>query len=361
MAPHASSPADAQAAPPSQWWVRPSQGGGEFGPVSPDGLVEWARGARVFPDDQVSPDRKKWTAARELKFLGMDTVIVPPTGRILGPFHPGAVEVLRAAGKVPGGSRVVTGAQILSGEGGGEAAEKAAAELREAKARAAALEEELEDVRAEAREALARKDAASGEESEKVRALEAQAAELRKSLAKAEAARAAAEAAAAKLREQSVSELEEARAEAAVSGDLRAALEAARKDAAEARAELARKQEDFDAADDAIKAVKDMLVAVQASSADAAKKAADELAAAKAAAAESAAQAAEKAAAELAAAKLSAAAEAARAVEAAEAEIASERAADFKGSFEPFGAVESQPDADAVVVVIEVVRLLALN
>ena len=82
MAATSPSTQDAQAAQPAQWWVRPSQGGGEYGPVSPDGLVEWARGARVFPDDQVSPDRKKWAPARELRFLGMDTIVVPPTGRI---------------------------------------------------------------------------------------------------------------------------------------------------------------------------------------------------------------------------------------------------------------------------------------
>ena len=247
---------DPQGAIPPQWWVRPSQGGGEFGPVSPDGLVDWARGARVFPDDQVSPDRKAWTPARDIRFLGMDTIIVPPTGRILGPFHPGAIDALRAAGKVPPSSCVVTGRQILSGETGGEAAEKAAAALREAQARAAALEEELEDVRAEAREALARRDEASG-------------ADLASARAAADAAR---------------TEIERARAEAEKA---RAETEKARADLASARVETEKIRAEAAAAK---AAAENELAAAKAAAADelaAAKAAAEnELAAAKAAAAD---------------------------------------------------------------------------
>ena len=87
-------------APSSQWWFRAAGTEKVYGPVSPEVLLGWAREGRVYPEDKVSPDNSSWGDARGLPFLAMDTVIVRPDGRVLGPYHRDAVEALRKVGKV---------------------------------------------------------------------------------------------------------------------------------------------------------------------------------------------------------------------------------------------------------------------
>ena len=85
-------------APSSQWWFRAAGTEKVYGPVSPEVLLGWAREGRVYPEDKVSPDNSSWGDARGLPFLAMDTVIVRPDGRVLGPYHRDAVEALRKVG-----------------------------------------------------------------------------------------------------------------------------------------------------------------------------------------------------------------------------------------------------------------------
>ena len=100
-------------APSSQWWFRAAGTEKVYGPVSPDVLLGWAREGRVYPEDKVSPDNAAWGDARGLPFLAMDTVIVRPDGRVLGPYHRDAVEALRKVGKVPPESDVRSARELL--------------------------------------------------------------------------------------------------------------------------------------------------------------------------------------------------------------------------------------------------------
>ena len=126
----------------SQWWVRTANSGKVFGPVGQEGLLDWARQCRVFPDDQISNNQQQWRPAREAPFLGMDTIIVHADGRMIGPFHPDAVDVLRSTGKIPEDSKVVSTKAILDGAGGGAGSDPSP-ELLEAQSRCAELEHQL--------------------------------------------------------------------------------------------------------------------------------------------------------------------------------------------------------------------------
>ena len=138
-------------APSSQWWFRAAGTEKVYGPVSPEVLLGWAREGRIYPEDKVSSDNASWGDARGLPFLAMDTVIVRPDGRVLGPFHRDAVEALRKVGKVPPESVVRSARELL------ESADSAAAPAAGADA-ARAYEARLEQVRTQARDALAEKD-----------------------------------------------------------------------------------------------------------------------------------------------------------------------------------------------------------
>jgi len=255
--------ADAPAPNPApSWWFRSVADDEIRGPYAPEALLDFARRGLVVPGDWISSDRTTWHDARKLGFLGMDTLVVRPDGRVLGPFHPDAAAAFVAEGKVPSGSILRTAKELLESANAPDPSEALKAEFEERSARLrqkatdaiAAKDRELEAVRAElearaaelaearaaetsaaeARDAALAAAAGAGEEKG---ALEAQARELREAQARAEAerdaaesARAEAEAAVARMREEGAGEL----------GALREALEAARADAADARASIAR-------------------------------------------------------------------------------------------------------------------------
>lgn len=168
--------------PIPQWWVRTANSGKVFGPVGQEGLLDWARQCRVFPDDQISNNQQQWRSAREAPFLGMDTIIVHADGRMIGPFHPDAIEVLRTTGKIPDDSKVVSTRDILGGTAGGAGADPSP-ELLEAQSRCAELEHQLKTAKSArkdmaeqleaARAILEEREAAAGgrdEEAEHLRA-----------------------------------------------------------------------------------------------------------------------------------------------------------------------------------------------
>ena len=284
----------------SQWWFRAAGTEKVYGPVSPDTLLGWAREGRIYPEDKVSSDNASWGDARQLPFLAMDTVIVRPDGRVLGPFHRDAVDALRKAGKVPPESVVRSARELLA------AADSAAAPAAGADA-AKAYEARLEQVRTQARDALAEKDRElEGVRAEVERLGEELAAErkaassLRSAASKAEAAKAEAQKAAAAAREGAAAQA----ASSAELDSLREALRAAKDDAAAARAELARAEAaKADAEKSANDAKSEADKAVDAAKADAAaavtaaeERAAKEVEAARKAAADEAARAAAEAA-----------------------------------------------------------------
>ena len=84
-------PDSGKAASSVKWWVRSAVNGQEFGPASQAGLLAWAREGRIFPDDGLSNDRKTWRSAREWTMLEMDTLVILPDGRVIGPLHADAV------------------------------------------------------------------------------------------------------------------------------------------------------------------------------------------------------------------------------------------------------------------------------
>ena len=291
----------------SQWWFRAAGTDKVYGPVSPDTLLGWAREGRIYPEDKVSSDNASWGDARQLPFLAMDTVIVRPDGRVLGPFHRDAVDALRKAGKVPPESVVRSARELL------ESADSAAAPAAGADA-AKAYEARLEQVRTQARDALAEKDrelegvrAEVDRLGEELAAERKAAAALRGAASKAEAAKAEAEKAAAAAREGAAAQA----ASSAELDSLREALRAAKDDAAAARADLARAEAakaDAEKSAAAAKAEAEKAVDAAKADADAAVAAAEERAAkaveeAKKSAADEAAraiaEAAEKSAAEM--------------------------------------------------------------
>lgn len=108
--------ADTTKAAAPGWWVRSAVNGQEFGPVSQSGLLSWAKQGRIFPDDFLSTDRQAWRSAREYSFLRMDTLVIFPDERVVGPLHADAVSVLKEAGKIPEGAKILTVGELLSGD-----------------------------------------------------------------------------------------------------------------------------------------------------------------------------------------------------------------------------------------------------
>ena len=189
---------DASESANNEWFVR-MRNGSVFGPINTKGLVHWACDGRIMPDDEISFDRVNWRAARELDALGMDMMIELPDGTFMGPYNPKAVDPLAREGKIPPKSkrfhvselesRMASRAMPLFGdetwtkseEGVAYSAAPVAAvpeiedKLREA------FDEQLEEVRRQAKDSLL--------ESERVvEALQVECAGLKTRLAKTEAA-----------------------------------------------------------------------------------------------------------------------------------------------------------------------------
>ncbi len=84
----------------NEWFVRMSNGT-VFGPINTVGLSHWAGDGRVMPDDEVSTDRTNWIRACDLEELGMNTMLELPDGTFKGPYNPMAIDGLAKEGKIP--------------------------------------------------------------------------------------------------------------------------------------------------------------------------------------------------------------------------------------------------------------------
>ena len=94
----------------ANWWLRtPDE---VFGPVSREGLLEWARMGRIQPGQDVSEDGTNWTPATEVAFLDMRWSIDIGDGTPRGPFNKAAAQALLASGRLPPGSRLVEAAPV---------------------------------------------------------------------------------------------------------------------------------------------------------------------------------------------------------------------------------------------------------
>lgn len=92
------------------WWLRVQDE--TFGPVTREGLLEWARMGRIQPGQDVSEDGEHWTPATDVAFLDMRWSIDIGDGTPRGPFNKQAAQALLASGRLPPGSRLVEVAPV---------------------------------------------------------------------------------------------------------------------------------------------------------------------------------------------------------------------------------------------------------
>ena len=90
------------------WWLRVQDE--TFGPVTREGLLEWARMGRIQPGQDVSEDGERWIPATDIAFLDMRWSIDIGDGTPRGPFNKQAAQALLASGRLPPGSRLVEAA-----------------------------------------------------------------------------------------------------------------------------------------------------------------------------------------------------------------------------------------------------------
>lgn len=79
----------------------------EYGPVTRERLVEWARMGRIQPGQEVSEDGENWTPVTDVPFLDMRWSIDIGDGTPRGPFNRAAAQALLDSGRLPKGSRMV--------------------------------------------------------------------------------------------------------------------------------------------------------------------------------------------------------------------------------------------------------------
>lgn len=92
------------------WWLRVQDE--TFGPVTREGLLEWARMGRIQPGQDVSEDGERWIPATDVAFLDMRWSIDIGDGTPRGPFNKQAAQALLASGRLPPGSRLVEVAPV---------------------------------------------------------------------------------------------------------------------------------------------------------------------------------------------------------------------------------------------------------
>lgn len=90
------------------WWLRVQDE--TFGPVTREGLLEWARMGRIQPGQDVSEDGERWIPATDVAFLDMRWSIDIGDGTPRGPFNKQAAQALLTSGRLPPGSRLVEAA-----------------------------------------------------------------------------------------------------------------------------------------------------------------------------------------------------------------------------------------------------------
>jgi hypothetical protein len=84
----------------TNWYLRKSNDGSEFGPIPFSQLRQWAADAQVAPMDRVSSDSRTWMKAPMVPELEMDYLIEVAEDQFYGPTTVGAIREFLAAGEI---------------------------------------------------------------------------------------------------------------------------------------------------------------------------------------------------------------------------------------------------------------------
>lgn len=90
-----------------QWFLRKSEDGSTFGPLTVAQLARWAAAAQVAPNDAVSADQISWIKAPMLPELGMNWIVEVTTERYYGPTTLGAVGEFLRLGEISDATFVI--------------------------------------------------------------------------------------------------------------------------------------------------------------------------------------------------------------------------------------------------------------
>jgi hypothetical protein len=89
------------------WFLRKSEDGAIFGPLTFAQLERWAANAQVAPHDSVSTDQASWLKAPMLPELAMDWLVEVTTERYYGPTTLGAVREFVRLGDIDATSFII--------------------------------------------------------------------------------------------------------------------------------------------------------------------------------------------------------------------------------------------------------------
>ena len=148
----------------SQSWYLRIEAGEQYGPVDMATLLGWAMNGKVLSEDTVSRDGEAWAKASEVAELQMDTFIRRPDGVVLGPFHANAIAALEFEGHFPADSRIFKKGEEFPSPPAEETGRSQESEdrsqngKRKRKEKAMSETQDIENMVAEARDAVAERD-----------------------------------------------------------------------------------------------------------------------------------------------------------------------------------------------------------
>jgi hypothetical protein len=90
----------------TNWYLRKSNDGSEFGPIPFSQLRQWAAEAQVAPLDHVSTDGRTWMKAPMVPELEMDYLIEVGEDQFYGPTTVGAIREFLNAGEISADARI---------------------------------------------------------------------------------------------------------------------------------------------------------------------------------------------------------------------------------------------------------------
>jgi hypothetical protein len=90
-----------------RWFLRKSDDGSVFGPLSFEQLAAWASTAQVAPHDAISSDQLTWIKAPMLPELGMDWLVELTSEQYYGPTTLGAIQEFIRLGEIDGETCVI--------------------------------------------------------------------------------------------------------------------------------------------------------------------------------------------------------------------------------------------------------------
>ena len=89
------------------WYLRKSEDGTIFGPVSFEQLAAWASEAQIAPHDSISTDQSTWMKAPMLPQLRMDWLVEVTTERYYGPTTLEAIQEFLNRGEIDADTQII--------------------------------------------------------------------------------------------------------------------------------------------------------------------------------------------------------------------------------------------------------------